>query len=179
MSKQQLKTKRGFTIIEVVLVLAIAGLIFMMVFLALPALQRSQRDTQRRDDMSRVASQLQQYQANNRGAIPTTTTELTSFMTNYLRTGTEGSTSSGNDEFLDPDGEEYAFELKGSFFTISGSASTVLTGDQTPPVTSIDHKIYYYVGGRCEGEKIVKATGKRNAAFFYKLEGAGTYCGNI
>jgi prepilin-type N-terminal cleavage/methylation domain-containing protein len=35
----------GFTIIEVVLVLAIAGLIFLIVFLALPALQRSQRDT--------------------------------------------------------------------------------------------------------------------------------------
>ena len=35
----------GFTIIEVVLVLAIAGLIFLMVFIALPVLQRSQRDT--------------------------------------------------------------------------------------------------------------------------------------
>ncbi|MCL2869540.1 prepilin-type N-terminal cleavage/methylation domain-containing protein, partial [Candidatus Saccharibacteria bacterium] len=36
------KTRQGFTIIEVVLVLAIAGLIFLMVFIALPALQRSQ-----------------------------------------------------------------------------------------------------------------------------------------
>lgn len=40
--------KNGFTIIEVVLVLAVAGLIFLMIFLALPALQRSQRDTQRK-----------------------------------------------------------------------------------------------------------------------------------
>ena len=40
------KQKQGFTIIEVVLVLAIAALIFLMVFMALPALQRSQRDTQ-------------------------------------------------------------------------------------------------------------------------------------
>lgn len=38
----------GFTIIEVVLVLAIAGLIFMMVFIALPALQRNQRDTKKK-----------------------------------------------------------------------------------------------------------------------------------
>ena len=38
------KNKKGFTIIEVVLVLAIAGLIFLMVFIALPALQRSQRN---------------------------------------------------------------------------------------------------------------------------------------
>ena len=42
------KRKSGFTIIEVVLVLAIAGLIFLMVFLALPALQRSQRDALRK-----------------------------------------------------------------------------------------------------------------------------------
>ena len=47
------KLYEGFTIIEVVLVLAIAGLIFLMVFLALPALQRSQRDTQRKNDMAR------------------------------------------------------------------------------------------------------------------------------
>ena len=68
-SKQQLsQPKAGFTIIEVVLVLAIAGLIFLMVFVALPALQRSQRDTQRRNDMSRVDTSLVQYQTNNMSA---------------------------------------------------------------------------------------------------------------
>lgn len=55
MSKQQLK-ERGFTIIEVVLVLAIAALIFLMVFIALPALQSSQRDTARKEDVSTVAT---------------------------------------------------------------------------------------------------------------------------
>ena len=44
--------KKGFTIIEVVLVLAIAGLIFAMVFIALPALQRSQHDQSRKNDRS-------------------------------------------------------------------------------------------------------------------------------
>ena len=62
---KDIKTKEGFTIIEVVLVLAIAGLIFLMVFIALPALQRSQRDTSRRNDMSRVDTSLVQYQTNN------------------------------------------------------------------------------------------------------------------
>ena len=57
--------KKGFTIIEVVLVLAIAGLIFLMVFIAFPALQRSQRDTQRTDDMARVQSQLMSWQNNH------------------------------------------------------------------------------------------------------------------
>ena len=59
--------KKGFTIIEVVLVLAIAGLIFLMVFVALPALQRSQRDTARRNDLARVDTSLVQYQTNNQG----------------------------------------------------------------------------------------------------------------
>lgn len=53
------KLYEGFTIIEVVLVLAIAGLIFLMVFLALPALQRSQRDTQRKNDIGRLKAAYQ------------------------------------------------------------------------------------------------------------------------
>ena len=65
MAKQNTNSKQGFTIIEVVLVLAIAGLIFLMVFVALPALQRSQRDTQRRNDMSRVDTSLVQWQTNH------------------------------------------------------------------------------------------------------------------
>ena len=57
---------KGFTIIEVVLVLAIAGLIFLMVFLALPALQRSQRDTQRKRQADMIIAALNNYTSNNR-----------------------------------------------------------------------------------------------------------------
>ena len=57
---------KGFTIIEVVLVLAIAGLILLMVFIALPALQRNQRDAQRKQDMSRLKDAIERYKANNR-----------------------------------------------------------------------------------------------------------------
>lgn len=67
MSRQQLKEK-GFTIIEVVLVLAIAALIFLMVFIALPALQSSQRDTARKNDVSIVAAAVNSWSGNNRGA---------------------------------------------------------------------------------------------------------------
>jgi prepilin-type N-terminal cleavage/methylation domain-containing protein len=63
---------QGFTIIEVVLVLAIAGLIFLMVFVALPALQRNQRDTQRKNDMARLKTAIESYKANNRGQLPWT-----------------------------------------------------------------------------------------------------------
>ena len=59
----------GFTIIEVALVLAIAGLIFLVVFLALPALQNSQKDTARREDVGRVISALQSYETDNGGDL--------------------------------------------------------------------------------------------------------------
>ena len=68
-TKQNIK---GFTIIEVVLVLAIAGLIFLMVFVALPALQAGQRDNARKSDASTVLSAINTYVSGNRGAVPTT-----------------------------------------------------------------------------------------------------------
>jgi prepilin-type N-terminal cleavage/methylation domain-containing protein len=69
------KNKKGFTIIEVVLVLAVAGLIFLMVFVALPALQRNQRDTQRRQDYGDLSSAISGYMASN-GHLPTPGTSL-------------------------------------------------------------------------------------------------------
>lgn len=95
---KQLKSKRGFTIIEVVLVLAIAGLIFLMVFLALPALQRSQRDTQRQDDIARLQAALINYQTNNRGKIPTTLTGASATGATTSTTGTiDGSKITGSE----------------------------------------------------------------------------------
>ena len=66
-------SQHGFTIIEVALVLAIAGLIFLVVFLALPALQNSQKDTARKQDVGRVVSALQQYEADNGGSLSSLT----------------------------------------------------------------------------------------------------------
>ena len=67
-----MNTKRmnGFTIIEVVLVLAIAALIFLMVFIALPALQASQRDTARKNDVSTVSAAVNSFISNNSGSFP-------------------------------------------------------------------------------------------------------------
>jgi len=74
MNIQQQHNEKGFTIIEVVLVLAIAGLIFLMVFIALPALQRSQRDTARKQDVGTVSAAVTSYTSNNRGQFPAAST---------------------------------------------------------------------------------------------------------
>lgn len=72
---QNLKKKeKGFTIIEVLIVLAIAGLIILIVFLAVPALQRNSRNTQRKSDASSVLGATQEVVNNNKGAFPTGTT---------------------------------------------------------------------------------------------------------
>ena len=69
---QKQTAKKGFTIIEVVLVLAIAGLIFLMVFIAVPALQRNQRNTDRRQFYGRLGTSITNWKSNNNGkAIPT------------------------------------------------------------------------------------------------------------
>lgn len=70
------QTLKGFTIIEVVLVLAIAGLIFLMVFVALPALQSGQRDTARKNDVSAVSNAITTYSSVNRGSLPDSAEDL-------------------------------------------------------------------------------------------------------
>ena len=145
--------KNGFTIIEVVLVLAIAGLIFLMVFIALPALQRSQRDSQRRQDVSKVMAQLQAYQTNNRGAIPADHTALNNanFANNYLKRD--------QNEFNDPQtGNPYQF----------------VAGTQQPTTATMS----YIVGQKCAGENFTSGTslGNRVAAIRIKLEGSGFFC---
>src|SRR5216110_1960554 len=68
---KQLKQQKGFTIIEVMIVLAIAGLIMLIVFLAVPALQRNSRNTQRKNDVARVLGGIQEYASNQNGFLPT------------------------------------------------------------------------------------------------------------
>lgn len=70
--KTKLKNSNGFTIIEVLIVLAIAGLILLIVFLAVPALQRNQRNTSRRSDASLVGAAASNFVTNANGTVPST-----------------------------------------------------------------------------------------------------------
>ena len=62
--------KTGFTIIEVMIVLAIAGIIMLLVFLAIPALQRNNRNTQLRSDVANVLGYVSEYTSNHNGGLP-------------------------------------------------------------------------------------------------------------
>ena len=190
------KQKQGFTIIEVVLVLAIAGLIFLMVFIALPALQRSQRDTQRRNDLSRMAAALTQFQANNGGKLPSGTgggdngsncatssslndeTEACKFIKNYMNVS--GATSN---EFKDPDGTPYGLgilNVSSSSESRKNSTDENLRNWHTSSSTSINHRIILARKSKCgadgNGHSFID-TGKINDyVLLYPLEGAGIAC---
>ncbi|MDQ5953755.1 MAG: hypothetical protein QG562_419 [Patescibacteria group bacterium] len=60
--------QKGFSIIEVLIVLAIAGLIMLIVFLAVPALQRNSRNTAREADASKILAAVNQCLSNRNGA---------------------------------------------------------------------------------------------------------------
>jgi prepilin-type N-terminal cleavage/methylation domain-containing protein len=80
-----LKKEKGFTLIEIVLVLAIAGLLLVIVFLAVSGAQKSRRDSQRKNDNARLMAQVEAYAGNNNGAYPATTANLTPYLpTNFL-----------------------------------------------------------------------------------------------
>lgn len=72
MRTQTKKLTKGFTIIEVLIVLAIAGLILAIIFLAVPALQRNSRNTSIRSDAASILSGVNDFVANNQGQLPTT-----------------------------------------------------------------------------------------------------------
>ena len=64
------KLGAGFTIIEVLIVLAIAGLILTIVFIAVPQLQRNTRDSKRQSIATRLSTELQNFASNNQGKFP-------------------------------------------------------------------------------------------------------------
>ena len=64
------KNQAGFTIVEVMIVLAIAGLVLAIVFIAVPALQRNSRNTQRRSDLANLRAQFDTWIGNNGGKTP-------------------------------------------------------------------------------------------------------------
>jgi prepilin-type N-terminal cleavage/methylation domain-containing protein len=157
------RKEKGFTIIEVVLVLAIAGLIFLMVFIALPALQRNQRDTQRKQDMSRLITALTSYTSSNRASLPTV---WGTFESNYLTVN--------NDTFIDPAGASSAQGTAAMYVLTVGP--TVATQNTATYKTS-QNVIFYTINATCGTASDTTAkSGTRSVAFQLALEGGGIDC---
>lgn len=79
----------GFTIIETLIVLAIAGLIMLVVFEAVPTLERNGRNDSRKQDVSTILQDVSHWELNNSGDFPKDNTYL-NFSPGSLRYYTTG-----------------------------------------------------------------------------------------
>jgi prepilin-type N-terminal cleavage/methylation domain-containing protein len=96
------RSRQGFTLIEIVLVLALAGLLLISVFFAVAGAQRARRDHQRKQDMSVVAAAVMAYAANNGGNVPVNQAEADTVFNNYLN----------NNKVHDPLTGTYVFQFR-------------------------------------------------------------------
>lgn len=162
MSKQELKQK-GFTIIEVVLVLAIAALIFLMVFIALPALQRNQRDQARKEVIGKVSSAITTYQSNKRGNQPTKGSDLSGYVDGTAADGVKSDngtvTGSSNDTLVD---NNYLVIISNFGASATGAADT--------------NVVQVLTGAKCNdnGDGAISGS-KRNAAIIIKMENGNSF----
>lgn len=190
--------KRGFTVIEVVLVLMIAGLIFLMAFIALPNLWASQRDAERKAKVMEFISDIKTYQTNNsRGALPTlsgngpdvfTWSEARgygtkddswrSFVRDYV-----------NSDFEDPTGQKISFYVVNCLGSSGGNLSVTQTcayqnnlaqvNTGAIPSVGVNNVMYVVIGSTCDGDHAVKSSNSRDVSAVYVLERAGRYCYNV
>lgn len=65
--------QKGFTIIEIMIVLAIAGLILLIVIMTIPTLQRNGRNNQRSQDVTAMLQVTSSWGLNHSGEFPSDT----------------------------------------------------------------------------------------------------------
>lgn len=191
-SMKKTNETHGFTMIEVVLVLAIAGLIFIMAFVALPALQKSQRDNDRKDDLMKFISEVKRFQTSNRGALPggTDNNAIATTPDSYVDVSYPNSNAKANSwaefyndylgkNFMDPEGTNYRLKV-----VRCGNKVNV---DTLCPDFSLNNQFYkskypnnytimVVLEAKCGDEnKAVGSSSPRNLAVLYHLE-SSIYC---
>jgi len=153
--KNLLKRDEGFTLIEIVLVLAIAGLILLMVFLAVSGAQRSRRDTQRKEDLSRIASQLESFASNNNGTYPQVAADVTNFNNDYMTPASS---------WKDP--------LSGNAYTLTLAKFV----SPTNPSTITPGTVYYEPAYTCGSSGWMQAGGPANSYAVVMILEQGAAC---
>ncbi len=175
------KLYAGFTIIEVMIVLAIAGLILVSVLVVVPQVQRNQRNETRKSTLTRIATEIGNYEGNNVGKLPvadsTSGTKnfasplaLKGFFNRYLQCSDASPATCGID-INDP---------KTGFPVGSGPDGTVKSVTTAVDDTSAEAgpdqgDLMYITGVICDGEALTAGT-PRNYALEIRLEGGAAFC---
>jgi prepilin-type N-terminal cleavage/methylation domain-containing protein len=145
------KKEQGFTIIEVMIVLAIAGLILAIIFLAVPGLRRNANNNSRRNDVTHFLGLMNEYAANNQGSIPTA-----------FANGTGAAA-----------GTMYLNNEKFSIMTMPPAAPAAVPG--ALPTPALD-TLLIYTPATCSGNTPISGGGSRSYVGYFEVEGAG---GNV
>ena len=153
-------SKKGFTIIEVVIVLVIGAIIMLMVFLIVPQLQRSQRDARRQSDARTFLASAEQFATQNNGNYPSTAGEVTTVVNNFVnRAG----------GFLSPNGNAYLANNLDGVTAGAAAASTVTAASE----------MEYRTAATCTGPAITALAGQtRRVAVMVFQENGGSFCVN-
>ncbi len=152
--KIQKQRSEGFTIIEVLIVLAIAGLIMVVVFLAVPALQRSQRNQSRKTDVNNLISSIADFTGNNGGTPPAIQADV--------------NTATSNMKFG-------YYKPANVFYGGTPTATVAATGTTPAKDTNTVEEINVYVGYTCSSATAAATTtgaNSRNVAVQYVVEQA-------
>lgn len=145
LNKLKKSNSKGFTIIEVMIVLAIAGLIILVVLLAVPALQRNARNTAIKNDVSAVAGGITEFSSNNDGQLPNTIVAVNGTVTlSSVPAGTTSATQA---------------KVQGN----TAISIIILTPAVPPPAGTIQ----IWLKHRCDGTASTRAN-----AIFYSIENA-------
>lgn len=167
------KRAKGFTIIEVMIVLAIAGLIMVVVLIAVPQLQRSQRNNAATAVLDRTFTEIQNYASNNNGKFPATTGELDGFCTRYLeKTGSTCANETGATFINDPKtGTPSRVAYSGALIA---APTGMLTNGNSRTITVFS--LASGTGFKCNGETVIAGSGGRQVAAIIPLEGGAFAC---
>jgi len=179
----------GFTIVEVLIVLAIGGVIMATVFLAVPQLQRNSRDQARKSIGTRMRGEIENYASNNEGNYPfnnvgqncnssdtTTAGDWADFFKNTV-IGNNGSNSTWNLNVKDPSSKQ-PMTICAAGSSATGPATTPYvaafpaSGGVTMPASGV---LDVVTGARCK-DTAVKSSSSSNAfAIILGLESSNSY----
>ena len=153
------KKTEGFTIIEVLIVLVIAGLIMLIVFLAVPALQRNSRNTQRRNDIGSIACSYNEYVNNNNAVTPASVAVASDGTLTVGASGTNQTTT------------KLGYYTSGVSLSATAPVAAGTNGTTTDTVV-----VYAQANCNAAGTLAVPAAGSRSFAITYTLESNAKLC---
>ena len=142
--------KKGFTIIEVIIVLVIAAIIMVMVFLVVPQLNQSQRNTKRQNYARQLLAAVGQYYSNYGSSAATPNyTQLSTIA------GVQNSPSTG----------------------AAYSPTAVYGNASTPAATTLDSISIATGASKCSGSTYAQSTTSGGASVVIGVEPSGqTFC---